>query len=371
MDATILLAVTGMIRINILDNAVNKRIIMNTNKINEVEYLTFPSFEKFDFLYHGFSTRIGGISDGIYSTMNLTFSTGDDRDRIIENYRIFCSAIGIEAESLVFGDQTHTCNVISVGAEDRGKGIFKTKTWHDVDGLITDSLGTSLVTLYADCVPLFFVDPVNKVVATSHAGWRGTVGGIAAKTVAEMKRLYNSNPEDIYAAIGPSIGFCCFETDESVAKEFLALPSEIIDNCITAKIYEYENTNNGKTVNNCENTNNSKIVNNCEITNNSETANNGKSKSNSENKNYFENTNIGDNIINVDNINTTNKYYINLQNINRNFMIAEGIPQNQIEIADICTKCNHEWLFSHRATNGRRGGMAGVIGIRTEAGKRK
>jgi len=270
--------------------------MMKSNKVNDVEYLTFPSFEKFDFLYHGFSTRIGGISDGIYSTMNLTFSTGDDRDRIIENYRIFCNALGIEAESLVFGDQTHTCNVISVDAEDQGKGIFRPKPWHDVDGLITNSLGTSLVTLYADCVPLFFVDPVNKVVATSHAGWRGTVGGIAAKTITEMMRLYNSNPKDIYAAIGPSIGACCFETDESVAKEFLALPSEIIDNCIAAKVCENENTNNSETANNGN------------TANKSETVNNGKSKSNSENKNYFENTNIVDNIINVDNIKTTNKY---------------------------------------------------------------
>lgn len=307
--------------------------MMKSNKFNKVEYLTFPSFEKFDFLYHGFSTRIGGISDGIYSTMNLTFSTGDDRDKIIENYRIFCSALGIEAESLVFGDQTHTCNVISVGEDDRGKGIFNPKTWHDVDGLITDSPGTSLVTLYADCVPLFFVDPVNKVVATSHAGWRGTVGGIAAKTVVEMKRLYNSNPEDIYAAIGPSIGVCCFETDESVAKEFLALPEEIVKNCVVAKgcdnieQYKNEDTNNSGDTKKYENTNN------CEITNNSE--------------------NIND-----------KKYYINLQKINRKFMMAEGIPLNQIEIADICTKCNHEWLFSHRATNGKRGGMAGIIGIR-------
>jgi YfiH family protein len=344
---------------------------MKSNKVNDVEYLTFPSFEKFDFLYHGFSTRIGGISDGIYSTMNLTFSTGDDRDRIIENYRIFCNALGIEAESLVFGDQTHTCNVISVDADDRGKGIFKPKPWHDVDGLITNSLGTSLVTLYADCVPLFFVDPVNKVVATSHAGWRGTVGGIAAKTIAEMKKIYNSNPKDIYAAIGPSIGACCFETDESVAKEFLALPSEIIDNCIAAKIYENENTNNSETANNGKTANNSETANNGKTANNSETANYGKSKNNSENKNYFENTNIVDNIIKVDNINTTNKYYINLQNINRNFMIAEGIPQNQIEIADICTKCNHEWLFSHRATNGKRGGMAGIIGIKAQSNQSK
>lgn len=356
MDATILLAVTGMIRINILDTAVNKRIIMNTNKINGVEYLTFPSFEKFEFIYHGFSTRIGGISDGIYSTMNLTFSTGDDRDRIIENYRIFCSAIGIEAESLVFGDQTHTCNVISVGAEDRGKGIFIPKTWHDVDGLITDSPGTSLVTLYADCVPLFFVDPVNKVVATSHAGWRGTVGGIAAKTVVEMKRLYNSNPEDIYAAIGPSIGVCCFETDESVAKEFLALPEEIIESCITVKT--------------CKN-DESYVKENSKKHYNEMAKDSSNSGLNIGNSNAAESNNIN-NTDNCDNLNNdkefdekSSKYFINLQNINRNFMIAEGVPSDQIEIADICTKCNHDWLFSHRATNGRRGGMAGIIGIRT------
>ena len=187
-------------------------------------YYSFPAFDRLSFVRHGFSTRLGGVSEGIYASMNLGFTRGDDRSAVEENYRRICAAMGVQPERVVLSAQTHTVNVENVTAADCGRGITRERGWTDVDGLITDEPGVVLCTHYADCVPLFFVDPVRRVVATSHAGWRGTVGGIGAVTVERMVADYGCRREDILAAIGPSIGRCCFEVDTPVYTEFAKLP---------------------------------------------------------------------------------------------------------------------------------------------------
>lgn len=192
---------------------------LNINKKGTVTYITFPKLEACGAVRHIFSTREGGVSTGRYSTMNLSFNNGDKRENVLENYKRLCSCAGIEISHLVLSRQTHTDNVRAVTRQDIGRGIF-TPGFSDVDGLVTDVPGIALVTQYADCTPLLFCDPVRRVVATSHAGWRGTAKEIGRVTVEKMQSIYGCRSEDIIAAIGPCIGSCCYEVDKPVYDEF-------------------------------------------------------------------------------------------------------------------------------------------------------
>lgn len=195
----------------------SKNLIVNDK--NGVVFLTFPALQKHG-VKHGFSTRLGGVSEGIFSSMNLSFSRGDDENAVLENYKRICNALGTDYKKCVLSRQTHTTNIRIVTEDDIGKGVIKERDYDDVDGLITNLQGVTLVTQFADCVGLLFYDPVKKVIATSHAGWRGTVGKIGEKTVKMMKEHFGSDPKDICAGIAPSIGKCCFEVDSPVAEEF-------------------------------------------------------------------------------------------------------------------------------------------------------
>lgn len=188
-----------------------------------VRYIKFPKFEAVKTVRHIFSTRLGGVSTGRYNSMNLSFTNGDERENVIENYSRLCKIAGININHLVLSRQTHTDNIKSVTEKDRGTGIFK-DSFCDVDGLITDRSGVALVTQYADCTPLLFCDPVKGVIASSHAGWRGTAKLIGEKTVEKMVTEYGCKPENIIAAIGPCIGKCCYEVDGPVASAFSAIP---------------------------------------------------------------------------------------------------------------------------------------------------
>ncbi len=192
--------------------------IIEKNNVPRISYL---SLEKYPWLFNGFSTRKGGVSTGIYESMNLTFTTGDDPENVRENYRIFGEAFGIKREQMVFADQKHTVNVMAVGAENGGEGILRKRSFSDIDGIMTNEPGVCLVTSYADCVPLYFVDPVNKAIALSHSGWRGTIGDICSNTLKEMAKLYGTRPEDVTACIGPSICADCYEVGSDVADVFL------------------------------------------------------------------------------------------------------------------------------------------------------
>ncbi len=188
-----------------------------------VPYYTFPAFDALPFVRHGFSTRLGGVSKGVYESMNLSFTRGDEQTAVRENFERFCQAIGVRAEDTLISAQTHLTTVYRATAADRGRGVIRERGYTDIDGLMTDEAGVVLCTQYADCVPLFFVDPVRRVVATSHAGWRGTVAGIASETVRRMHEEYGCRAADILVGIGPSIGPCCFEVDSPVYERFAAL----------------------------------------------------------------------------------------------------------------------------------------------------
>ena len=196
----------------------------------QVPLLHFPLLEKCSFITHAFTTRMGGVSTGDCTSMNLSFTRGDDEAAVRENYRRIAAALGTDAKQFVCSDQTHTTNVGRVTKADAGKGVVIPKDYTDVDGLITNEPGIVLSTFYADCVPLYFVDPVHRAIGLSHSGWRGTVNKMGQVTIEAMKREFGSKPEELYCAIGPSICQDCYEISRDVAEEFMkAFPEHVND----------------------------------------------------------------------------------------------------------------------------------------------
>ena len=261
-----------------------------STRLHEVEgvpFLTFPKLEEAG-VTHGFSTRLGGVSEGIFASMNLSYNRGDEKASVDENYRRMGKAIGFTPDQLVFSNQVHDTKIKIVTKEDCGKVMT------GMDGLMTDEKGICLVTSYADCVPLFFYDPVKGVVAVSHSGWKGTVNRMGKKTVEKMESVYGSKAEDIIAAIGPSICQKCYEISEDMAIQFAdAFPEEWYDTFMVDK-------GNGK-------------------------------------------------------------YQLDLWKVNEYILLDAGILREHLDITDLCTCCNPELLFSHRASKGKRGNLAGFI----------
>lgn len=191
--------------------------------LNEIStpYLTFPILENIPWITHGFSTRLGGVSSGIHSTMNLGFLNGDIPENVVENYQRICSAIGVNPQSVVHAKQTHKDQYRVVTTKDCGKGYCFERDYDDIDALITNQAGITLTILTADCVPVYLVDPVQKAIGLVHSGWRGTVQRIAAKTVEGMRKNFGTKPEDVLAVTGPCICKSCFEVGDEVADAFL------------------------------------------------------------------------------------------------------------------------------------------------------
>lgn len=272
------------------------RPAMNIKENKGVTYLTYPALEELSGFVHAFSTRLGGVSEGIYSSMNLSFTRGDDENSVMENYRRLAEAVGFSVENIVTSDQTHTANVRVIAEADRGNGITKPRPYTDVDGMITNVPGLVLATFYADCVPLYFIDPVRKAIGLSHSGWRGTAAHIGAVTVRRMQEEYGSLPEDIYGAIGPSICQECYEVSEDVILEF---QKTFPEQSWRDLFYRKEN----------------------------------------------------------------GKYQLNLWEANRQIMLEAGLIEEHISLPGLCTCCNPEFLFSHRASRGKRGNLGAFLGI--------
>lgn len=170
---------------------------------------------------HAFTTRCGGVSTGVFTSLNLGINRGDARERVEENYRRVCKALGVEMGKLVLSSQVHEDTVRRVESEDAGKGLNK-KIDYSADGLMTNVAGLTLAAFGADCLTILFYDPVQKAIANVHAGWRGTALGIVDRAVEGMEREYGSRPSDLIAAIGPGISKCCFETHEEVPQAMLS-----------------------------------------------------------------------------------------------------------------------------------------------------
>ena len=271
-------------------------VLAERNK-DGVVYLSFPLLEGCGLVSHGFSTRLGGVSEGELSSMNLGFSRGDDRENVLENYRRIARALDMPMERMVLSSQTHTTNVRRVTEGDAGNGILRPLPYTDVDGLITDVPMLPLVTFYADCIPLYFVDPVNRAIGLSHSGWRGTVNCMGAVTLKAMERAFGTRAEDVLACVGPGICRDCYEVGEDVASEFVKAFGPLAEERLLDR-------------------------------------------------------------------KPGGKFQLDLWEANRQILLKAGVKEENLQVSDICTCCNHELLFSHRASGGRRGSLAAFLCIR-------
>ncbi|MCH5258541.1 MAG: peptidoglycan editing factor PgeF [Lachnospiraceae bacterium] len=273
------------------------RMQVKQNRMGEVEYLTFPLLSRTGMVRHLFSTRVGGVSKGIYSTMNLSYTRGDDKEAVDENFRRIADVLGCEVGDIVCSDQTHTVNLRVASSKDGGKGILIPKDYADTDGLLTDEPGLVLATFYADCVPLYFVDTRRRAIALAHSGWRGTVARMGRCVTEKMKDVYGTDPSDIVAVVGPSICQACYEVSEDVAEAF-------------AQEFHGEGQTNEILL----------------------------SKGGG-------------------------KYQLDLWRANEIVLIEAGIPTEQIQVTDLCTCHNSDYLFSHRASQGKRGNLGAFLGL--------
>ncbi|WP_455650699.1 peptidoglycan editing factor PgeF [Enterocloster citroniae] len=203
-------------------NYKNNNDIFITCEQGGVPFLSFKALEHTKMVMNGFSTRLGGASKGKFATMNFSYSRKDDPSHVLENFTRMADALEVERDRMVVSYQTHTVNVRRVTEEDEGKGVIRERDYRDVDGLITNIPGITLVTFYADCVPLYLVDTRNRAIGLSHSGWRGTVKRMGRVTIDAMKEAYGTRAEDLVVCIGPSICRECFEVGEEVAEEFKA-----------------------------------------------------------------------------------------------------------------------------------------------------
>lgn len=199
-----------------------------------IEYYTISSFEETGLVIHGFSGKSGGVSDGAYNSLNLSILTEDKLEHVLENRRRFARVLGIDPASLVGAHQVHRDTIYKVTLKDKGRGAFDPESVIPAtDALMTNEPGLALTAFFADCVPVFFLDPVKKVIALAHAGWKGTVAKIAAKTVKALAEAYGTEPQDLLVAIGPSIGPCHYEVDRPVIEKVKEAFPEYWESLIT------------------------------------------------------------------------------------------------------------------------------------------
>ena len=249
----------------------------------------------------GFSTRHGGTSKGEWNSLNCALHVRDREADVIRNRELIAEELGLPFETWTCAEQVHGNRVHIVTNAERGAGrLSRESAIQSADSLITNEPGIWLTAFYADCVPLYFVDPVKRAIGLAHAGWKGTVMEIAAETVKAMEYTYECRPEDILASIGPSIGVCCYEVDEKVMERVKPIYGQQADPEEAKKAYS--SLDNGK-------------------------------------------------------------YMLDLKEINRHIMIKAGILPMNIELSEWCTSCHTDLFFSHRKEQGATGRMVSWIGF--------
>lgn len=278
--------------------------ITNTTSLTDkdgVKIIEFNSFKNIDFVRQGFSTRIGGVSSGIYESMNLTFGLSDKYENVAQNFNIIARTLGISPDRMVYSKQTHTNNVMAADNSHAGMGVVRKRDFDNIDALVTNEKNLCLVTSYADCIPVIAADTVNRCIGAAHAGWRGTVSDIAGNMIELMAEKYSGNPDNISVFVGPGICADCYEVSDDVAVKFKEQFGDDVFRLI-AKI--------GK---------------------------------------------------------EPGKYQLNLPMANVFNLLKHGVKPENISVSDICTCCNSKWLFSHRASAGKRGLLCNFIYITDEA----
>ncbi len=205
---------------------------MKRKQFNDRVYFKSDLLEGIEGITHCFTTKCGGESRGNIEGLNLGFRCGDNPESVRANYVLVAEDMGFPFERITAGRQTHSANVRIITEEDTGKGISHESDIQNVDGIVTNLKNLPLVVYYADCVPVLLADSNAGVVAAVHSGWRGTVACITRNAVGIMEERFGSDPANIKAAIGPSIGPCCFETGEEVALQF---DEKFVERCENGK----------------------------------------------------------------------------------------------------------------------------------------
>ena len=274
------------------------RQVFSLHEHEGVNWFSAACFDQILGINLAIATRFGGVSDGMYSTLNFSVSQGDDPAKVRENFIRFGKAVGLPAQQMVLSQQTHTTNLRYCTGEDGGKGILRERGYTDIDGLYTDQPGVGLVISFADCVPVFLADPDKKVIAAVHSGWRGTVGRIGTKMIGIMADQFGCDPRNIYALIGPSICQDCYEVDEPVIARFKDEYSQEQWPLLFKQSDEQ---------------------------------------------------------------NMTGHCQLDLWQAARLNLLEAGVDDQHITVTNLCTCCNPDIIFSHRATGGRRGVTVGMI----------
>ena len=263
---------------------------MRITKIGNISLYQSDVLSKFHNLTHGFTTRKGGVSTGEYESLSLSRFRGDDIECVRKNEKILCENLSLDIKRLTSTKQEHTANIEIIDKTNIGIGIHN--EWdHGVDAVITMEKNVPLLCYAADCVPILMYAEDIGAVAAIHSGWRGTYEKIAKKTVQKLKEL-GAQPENIYVAIGPCIGQCCYEVSEDVAEKF-------------DEKYSLSKGN--------------------------------------------------------------GKYMLDLAKVNFDLVKEAGVQKENISVSGICTKCNNDLFFSHRAQNGKSGTLGGIICLKEDA----
>ncbi|WP_342562386.1 peptidoglycan editing factor PgeF [Paenibacillus sp. FSL R7-0345] len=269
--------------------------------------LQLEPWQEYTEITAGFTGRQGGAGKAPYDSFNCAFHVGDDPEDVLSNRRLLAESLGFSLEDWTCGEQTHGKHIAVVTAAGRGRGSRdRASAFQSTDGLLTNVPGVLLTSFYADCVPLYFYDPVQRAAGLAHAGWKGTVAEIAGAMVEQMAESYGSRPGDILAAIGPSIGDCCYEVDDFVMNPVRALEDTLPEPASAeAAPLLYSLSQSAK-----------------------------------------------------------DKRMLNLKEMNRRIMIKAGILPTHIECTTWCTSCNPDVFFSYRKEQGVTGRMTSWIGIK-------
>jgi len=299
---------------------------------NGVQWLPVPAWERpaspaKSWLWHGFSTRMGGLStaycaEGAAGELNLGFTTDDKRETVAANRRLLAEAITGNADTpLVTIRQIHSSVLVLAGAAHTNR-----PSPCKGDGLMTNVPGLLLAVQTADCIPVLVADPKRRVVAAFHAGWRGTVKRIVEAGVGRMRLEYGSRPQDLIAAIGPGIGACCYAVGEEVLSEFES--QFAYADHLFREVY---NTDPVRT----------------------------KYPMLFLTQRAPGHSPIGPSL------------HLDLVEANRRQLLAAGLKPGSIQSVGGCTNCQTKLFFSHRASKGRAGRMLSVIGIRPGNSRQK
>lgn len=296
---------------------------------DNARYLQFSQYLQFPEITHGVFTRYGGYSTSPYTGLNASFSTGDSFEHVVRNRFLVLQSLGIERYPCATLWQVHGAGVAVLDTEaavwddwrtdwphrsyqlDEHELIWTIKPRRKADAVITRQTGVALALSFADCTPILFYDPVQRVIGLAHGGWRGTARGIVLAIVDAMREQYGCEPQNIYAGVAPSIGNCCYEVSEQVRQLYMGELQ--FDDVPTAPQYR-------------------KLV--------RESA-----------------------VFSTKKLPGRTSLRLDIRETNRNQLLMAGLLPDHIEMPGICTGCRTDLFFSHRMEQGKTGRFPVVLAM--------